>query len=788
MVEVSIIALGSTYVTFYIAEELEISGVIAVICLSLYISKGKRRMSPQVEEYLANFYQMMGYVANTVVFSFSGLKAFSNSRFEWSSFLLLIFLYIMIHVIRAMTTIPIAFGFSYRSKEPFPLQKVLIFICGGMRGSVTLTLALFVDSAFGGDIGGRLLFYITGIVILTQFVNQAVLKWLIHRFDVSTISHARKEILHESVMNLKSSADANIVKLQEDKFLADTDWDIVREYIYYPVLPPEEEFSESVSEVVEAKDEYIATTVRERFLTAEHQQYRSMFENGTLTRVAFNFLSDRLDLATENHFRMLTMNDFRKVLEPPSNFLRRMARFPLIGRFFQKAVYREYIFAYQVSLAYINAQEMVRRMIQKRADEEEGKIKEKSKERGYRPSRERQKFIFASEHAKEIMRTSNANAELVLRQLLLLHETQPEVTASVKTSFSIKRILDQQIIDIQAMKKKGLIDKDEEDRLEEIIMLRQKRLHFDPPFTGPPSLSKFLHESPWIEDLDYSVQHSVVQAMLKMAMTRQFKEGDYLIRAGDASNSNLFVVLKGVVQIAKDGQALDMGGIGSIYGELSFLTGKPRYADFIAETDLTVAELPSSQMKTMLANHPEASTSLWSRSSRRLGELILKADPNPRFSKKAILDLREWMNDCTYYEPDDPKEKLTIEVKHWALVLHGVFRTTASLKGNVKSSVKSKDLWTQPTKAPMLVRGPEKLQNINDAKILILNKPIPAREDEPEEEDEEAAEVKKRVEGDAANNNTIGKLRTFQRINDAANGGKSKNDSSKSMMNLPNQP
>ena len=63
------ITLSSTYVTFYIAEDvLHISGVLAVVLLGLVMNRMRTRISPEVEKFLHRFWHMIAYLANTLIF------------------------------------------------------------------------------------------------------------------------------------------------------------------------------------------------------------------------------------------------------------------------------------------------------------------------------------------------------------------------------------------------------------------------------------------------------------------------------------------------------------------------------------------------------------------------------------------------------------------------------------------------------------------------------------------------------------------------------------------------
>ena len=74
MVEVSL-TLAFAYLTFYISENLlGSSGVLAVVALGLWMSRnGRTQISTTVEEFLTEFWEMLAYFGNTLIFVITGI-------------------------------------------------------------------------------------------------------------------------------------------------------------------------------------------------------------------------------------------------------------------------------------------------------------------------------------------------------------------------------------------------------------------------------------------------------------------------------------------------------------------------------------------------------------------------------------------------------------------------------------------------------------------------------------------------------------------------------------------
>ena len=74
MSEITLTVVGC-YATFILAEAtLEVSGVIAVVTFGVLLSGyGRSRITPEVEESVDSFWEMMGYIANSVIFVLTGV-------------------------------------------------------------------------------------------------------------------------------------------------------------------------------------------------------------------------------------------------------------------------------------------------------------------------------------------------------------------------------------------------------------------------------------------------------------------------------------------------------------------------------------------------------------------------------------------------------------------------------------------------------------------------------------------------------------------------------------------
>jgi cAMP-dependent protein kinase regulator len=84
-------------------------------------------------------------------------------------------------------------------------------------------------------------------------------------------------------------------------------------------------------------------------------------------------------------------------------------------------------------------------------------------------------------------------------------------------------------------------------------------------------------------------------------------EGQVIVKEGDVGAS-VFVVTRGTVQVVTtmEGKAVELAVLqpSDFFGEIAFLTGKPRTATVIAAEECDILEVPEDQLKDLIGSKP----------------------------------------------------------------------------------------------------------------------------------------------------------------------------------------
>ena len=200
MIEIAL-PLSTSYLTYFVSESVfGFSGVLSVVCLGLYFSGyGRVYISPEVEEYLHSFHGMLAHQAETVIFILSGIfVARQDFSLSAADFGYAFVLYIVVHIVRAIVVAILApvlraqgYGLS--------LDRGILIVWGGLRGAVSLALALSVTldpivMRRHKQMAGLMFWHTSMLVMMTLLVNATTVKKLVQALGLHLVSPS-KELL-----------------------------------------------------------------------------------------------------------------------------------------------------------------------------------------------------------------------------------------------------------------------------------------------------------------------------------------------------------------------------------------------------------------------------------------------------------------------------------------------------------------------------------------------------------------------------------------------------------------
>ena len=246
LIEITV-TLTSAYITFFVCEGLlHVSGVLGLVVLGCYMSYFRQCISPEVEHYLHEFWEMTVYLTNTCIFALAGMivvmKALNNITGADIGYLGII--YVTINIVRALVVGIFAVLMKFSCFEyKLDVGNTILVAWGGLRGAVGLALALIIeadDRVVVPLVREKFIFHVAGIVILTLCVNGVTTQYIVVYFGLSKIEDRRKKLMRDRFEELQAYRKEDIRSLGWNEMTAsayyDCNWELVYRYAYVFII------------------------------------------------------------------------------------------------------------------------------------------------------------------------------------------------------------------------------------------------------------------------------------------------------------------------------------------------------------------------------------------------------------------------------------------------------------------------------------------------------------------------------------------------------------------------
>lgn len=287
MVQNSVIILAA-YLTFILSQYyLGVSGVIALVAFGLTVTYvGKPRLKPQVNTFMEHFWELLTYIANTLIFILVGVVIAEKVDFSWGALGVLILIYIALNLIR-FAMIMLLYPVMKRLGYGLTKRESVILTWGGLRGALAMTLALMVSytPAIPEDIRSQVLFFTAGIVTLTLCINATTMRALLNRLGLTHVPSARTMLAYRIEKSIRDNSEKYLEGLKKRDALEGANWHKVENYM---TAQPQEPAKNP-------QNKAMLPEIRLRVLDKEKAICREIYEEGVISKPVFLRLMNSLD-------------------------------------------------------------------------------------------------------------------------------------------------------------------------------------------------------------------------------------------------------------------------------------------------------------------------------------------------------------------------------------------------------------------------------------------------------------------------------------------------------------
>ena len=327
------------YLVFYLSEHVfHASGVVSVVTLALiYAGPGRTRFSPEVMEHLRHFWHTLSYLFNTLIFILVGLVISTRLGLaDLANWQYLAVIFAGILVIRTMVII----GFMpilARIGIGLTKEKSIVLIWGGLRGAVSLALALIVATNESLDIQLRdqVLFLTAGIVVLTIVVNGSSMRFVMAKCGLDKLPKAKQKTFAKVQHKISDEIAKVRESLKQDEHLKAVNWSMVDRNIITVATPYKEE------ESIDTQVEY-----QRKLLESERQFYWNQFAKGLLSQDATHILIGAIEKALDGTPQIWPRPFITKHWHVPK-WASQCANMPIIGPYARAASYKQHVITFE---------------------------------------------------------------------------------------------------------------------------------------------------------------------------------------------------------------------------------------------------------------------------------------------------------------------------------------------------------------------------------------------------------------------------------------------------------
>jgi len=225
------------YPLYLVANDmLHVSGVVAIVCAGLVInSLGRTRLSPKNWSHLQMVWDQIAVLAGAIVFLLAAIQVpHLLSGESWYDLWLLgvalvaafaarlLVLFIMLPALTRM-----------RLSEPIPAAYKLVIAWGGLRGALTLVLAMGVaqNAAIPQDARTFVSVTAAGFALFSLLVNGTTLQWLIRRLGLNRLTRREQAVQNQALVLSTREVDAALAQINTAfHFDPQTVTDVASEY------------------------------------------------------------------------------------------------------------------------------------------------------------------------------------------------------------------------------------------------------------------------------------------------------------------------------------------------------------------------------------------------------------------------------------------------------------------------------------------------------------------------------------------------------------------------------
>lgn len=588
------LSVSLAYLSYALSEAyLHVSGVVAVVVAGLVFGTiGRLRVGAKEWQSVNAIWTQLGFWASSLVFVFASMLVPATIRQATVSDLLLLGALLL----GALTARALClFGVLpivriLLRQRPISASFKLVILWGGVRGAVTLALALAVteNQRVPADVRHLVSVLATGFVLFTLLVQATTLRTLIRWLGVDQLDPVER-ILRTRALALTQGEILD--RLSETAIIHGLDLEAAEEVgaLYRKRVATLGESTDQAEEMLRQQLIVALATIT----TREANFYTEEMAEGTVSRSAGALLlgrtNDLLDAIKEGG-----VQSYRRVARAERGH---DLTLQLAGVLHRR-------FGLNRPLARRMAQRIELRLIQRRVLESlTGFI------------RSRIKALFGERVSDVALHVIEARIEDIDRTLDAIRLQYPAYWHTVSGRFLSRTAVRLELEAYQRMSSEGLLS---DELLRHLVgELRSRLDSFEaiPPLDLGLEVDTLIRNVPLLGELD----QAALDELRLLLVPRMALPGERIVRRGERGDAMYFIA-SGAVEVQRDKDVIRLG-TGEFFGEMALLLRRPRVADVVALSYCRLLMLRRDPFRNFLRTHPDLMQRVRRQAEERLRQL-----------------------------------------------------------------------------------------------------------------------------------------------------------------------
>ena len=472
----------------------------------------------------------------------------------------------------------------------------LLCTWGGLRGAVGLALALIV----AGDekiacysvqdsqlkfLGGRFLFHVAGIVILTLCVNGVTTGFLVGKLGLGRIPDDRKRAMQRTYGALIKYIDDDLYEMRRQPVFRDANWSAVKTQVHKDLVDAHNKNSYEAFENPEPMHDACLHYYKLYHYAVSHEYEAGTMLPSSLRRLE-SYLDDVESASAHRDFQMV--RSFRIESE---------FRLSWLDNVLPGGQDRRWQHAFDIGIGFLQVHEYILKNI-------DGVC--------YSPP--------GSNHVKSHCKTVRKETIVLLERF---SNQKPDIAMALTSRNAARMVLNKTRNFAKQQDRTGKIEPADRALLTEMLETNMRRVRHMPITLRPEDSEKTLVDvCPWYAA--YGPAHAVLRGRYRAS---HLNTGESVI--GKDDGHRCFVILAGVVRVHIGNRAENFGP-GYTAGLMSVLTGQTgKYSEVFAETPTAVAVFEASSIRDQCV-HREFAAAIWDDCCKTTARKVMSCLPSFR--------------------------------------------------------------------------------------------------------------------------------------------------------------